>query len=180
MPALFSRSPPVSLRFHGGRHLGETSDVASGNQTWKLALRGLDVRLRRLEPVLEAVFHDALKLRINFLGCPADTLRVLCHLEPGDGDPTSVGCFTYTRECRRHLLYWTEEPTNLTNLSECGSLRTWCIPNRIALLALAVVLKDVNGLWGTSHVTALRDELGPVLDQCFRLVPGYFVLRRTW
>jgi len=63
---------------------------------------------------------------------------------------------------------------------ECGGLRTWCIPNRIALLALAVVLKGVDGFWGTSHVTALRDELGPILDQCFCLVPGYFVLSRTW
>jgi len=90
-------SPPVSLRFHGGRHLGETSDVTSGDQAWELALRGLHVRLRRFEPVLEAIFHDSLELRIDFLGCPANTLGVLCHLEPRDGDTTSVGRFAYTR-----------------------------------------------------------------------------------
>lgn len=44
-----------------------------------------------LRTYVEAVSHDALELRVDFLGGPGETLAILGHLETRYGDTTAVG-----------------------------------------------------------------------------------------
>lgn len=95
-PACRCNLPPNgALVGHGIDHLFEASNVAPGNQAGELALAGLDVLLGRLEPVPEAVLHDLLQLLVDLFSCPSHPLRVLGHLEAGDGHAAGVCCLAY-------------------------------------------------------------------------------------
>ena len=45
---LFENLPPITLIVHGCRHLDEAGNVTARDQTWELAVLGLDVFLSRL------------------------------------------------------------------------------------------------------------------------------------
>ena len=55
---------------------------------------------------------------------------------------------------------------------------TWRVPDGLALLRLAVRLKDFDGLLRAAHVAALSDELSARRDQRLSFVSGDLVLRR--
>ena len=131
---------------HGIGDLDEAGNVGSSNQGWELALSGWDVLLGGSETVLESVLHDVLETAINLLRGPGQTLRVLSHLETGNGDTTGVGCLS------------------------------WSVPDGISLLLLAVLLEDIDGLLGATHVGSLSDELAAVGDKVLSLLLGNLVL----
>ena len=85
--------PPIPLRLHRCCHLAKSRNITARDQAGELALCRLDVRLGRLQPVLEAVFHDELELAIYLFQRPGHALGVLCHLEARNGDTAGVGCF---------------------------------------------------------------------------------------
>ena len=139
--------PPVTVVLHGSSDLGETSDVATGDQGRQDALLGGGVLAGGVETVLEARVHDALEARVDLLGSPVDAGRVLGHLQTGDGDTTGVG--------------------GLAGGVPDGSA---------AGVGLAVGLEDVDGLLGAAHVGALGDELAAVVDEDLGLLAGNLVL----
>src|SRR5271154_4596723 len=143
-------SPPITLILHGSRHLAEPSNIASSNQTWELTLFWLDILLRSLQPILEALRHDPLQLFINLLTCPLNPLRVLCHLQPRDCNTTCIRRFAGR------------------------------IPDSISFVCLPVRLENVNCFLCTTHVAALGNEFGLGLDQTLGLFTGNFVLCRAW
>ena len=164
--------PPITLRMHRSRHFREPSNIAPGHQTRELALRRLDVLLRRLETVLEARFHDALELCVHLFGRPGYALGVLGHFEAGDGDAAGVGGFACDGE--RGL-------GSATVFDEgVQSRRTWSVPNGLAFLLFSVLFKDANGLLRATHVASLGDEFGPGVDQRLSLLARHLILRRAW
>jgi hypothetical protein len=92
-PFEFPASPPVALTSHRLSYLDKAGDVAAGDQARELSLLGLDVLLRRLETIREAILHDKLELAVHVLGRPGHALRVLCHFETGHGDATGISGF---------------------------------------------------------------------------------------
>lgn len=138
--------PPITLVVHGIRDLDETSNVGSSYQRWELALGSWDVLLGGGKTVLEGRLHDVLKTLINLLGGPRDALRVLGHLETGNGNTTGVGGLA------------------------------WCVPDGITLVLLAGSLKDINGLLGAAHVGPLSNELAAVGNKILGLLLGNLVL----
>lgn len=138
--------PPVTLVLHGLSDLGETSNVGAGHQGRQSTLLGGDILLSSAETVLEAVLHDTLEAVVDLLRGPADTRRVLGHLEAGDGDTTGVGGLA-------------------------GG-----VPDGLGAVGLTVGLEDVNRVLGGTHVGALGDELAACSDQGLGLVAGDLVL----
>lgn len=139
--------PPVTLLLHGLGNLGETGDVATGDQGRKDALGGSGVLDGGVETVAEAGLHDALEAGVDLLGRPADAGGVLGHLEAGDGDTTGVGGLA-------------------GGVPDGGG----------AGVGLAVGLEDVDGGLGAAHVGALGDELAAGVDQGLSLLAGDLVL----
>ena len=131
---------------HSIGDLNEASNVGSSDQGWELALGRWDVLLGGSETVLESVLHDVLETAINLLRGPGQTLRVLGHLEAGNGDTTGVGSLSRS------------------------------VPDGICLLLLAVLLEDIDGLLGATHVGSLSDELAAVGDKILGLLLGNLVL----
>jgi len=139
--------PPVTVVLHGLSNLGETGNVGTSDQGRQDTISGGSVLLSGAETVLEAVLHDLLQAAINLLSGPADTGRVLSHLQTGDSDTTSISGLT-------------------------GS-----VPNGGAALAsLTVGLEDIDSLLGGTHVGALGDELAASGDQSLGLGTGDLVL----
>lgn len=138
--------PPVTGLLHGTGDLDETGNVGTGNQAGILALGGLDVLLGRVETLEEGALHDLLELAVNLLLGPGETLAVLGHLETGDGDTTAVG----------------------------GLARG--IPDGLALLLTALVLKDLDGLESAAHVGTLSNELAAGGDKSLGLLLADLVL----
>lgn len=141
-------APPVALVLHGSGDLAEASNVGASDEGGELALRGGNILLGGVETVLESILHDALELLVNLLGSPVEALRVLSHLETGDGDTTSVGSLSGT------------------------------VPDGLVLVLAAVSLEDLDGLLSAAHVGALSDELASGSDQCLGLLAGNLVLSR--
>ena len=52
------------------------------------------VALCRLGYALENVLHNSLKLLIHFFKTPGKSLRVLAHLQCGNGNTAGIGCLT--------------------------------------------------------------------------------------
>lgn len=134
---------------HGLDNLGETSNVATGNQRRQDTLLGGDVLLGGVKTVLEAVLHDALEAGIDLLGGPIDPSRVLGHLQTGDGDTTGVGGLA-------------------GGVPDGGG----------AGVGLAVSLEDIDGILGGTHVGTLGEELAAGGDQGLGLVTRDLVLGR--
>ena len=144
------RLPPVTLVVHGIGNLDETSNVGASNQRWELAIGSWNVLASSADTVLEAVAHNILQARVDLLARPVDALRILRHLETGNGDTTGVGGLA------------------------------WSVPDAVGLLLLAGRLEDVNGLLGAAHVGSLGDELAAAGDKGLGLLLADLVLGGAW
>lgn len=142
--------PPVTLVLHGSSNLAETSNVATNHKGRQDTFGGGGVEAGSLETVAEGRGHDVLKTSVNLLGGPAETGRVLGHLETRDSDTTGVGGLT-------------------------GG-----VPDGTgALVGVAVGLEDIDGLLGATHVGAFGDELAADGDQGLGFLARDFVLGGT-
>ena len=61
---------------------------------------------------------------------------------------------------------------------EKGERFTWRIPDRIALVTLPVLFKNINSSLLAAHIRSLSDELRAGFDQSLGLLAGDFVLCR--
>ena len=91
----YNRLPPITLFLHRIRNLNKPSNIRTSNQ----ARQHLSLSRLRASPLGSSIVansvtfrHDTVKLRVDFLSRPGETLRVLRHFETGDGDTAAVGC----------------------------------------------------------------------------------------
>ena len=133
---------------HGLSDLDVTGDVGTSNERRQLTLGDVVVLLGGVEAVPEAALHNPGKLLIDSLGSPRHALGVLCHLETGDGDTTTVGGLGGT------------------------------VPETLSLAGLAVVLVDGDGLERGTHVGSLGEEAASGGDEVLGLLLVDLVLGR--
>lgn len=86
--------PPISLSLHRSCDLAESRNVATSDQTRKLAFSRLDILLCRLKPVLETSFHDAFEFCVNFFRRPGYALGILGHFKTRDSNTPGICCFS--------------------------------------------------------------------------------------
>lgn len=137
------------MLLHSISHLLEACNVGTGDQAWqplgKLILLGSE-SLAPLEAVVLGVLHDLVQLCLYLLVRPAETSRVLSHLQPAHRHTTQVGRFTgsvpaWSRSCEARVFKHLDSSLVETHVGSFGDLTASRSQSSFGFLFVHLVLR---------------------------------------